>query len=235
MSCIQDCGFLSKVGPPPNLIVDLPPPPFPSFLQNSADFLFANNNGSCDFCNWAQGLDVPYIKVSRKGRSFDETAFFIAISACISVVIVTILFVVFIFRCKEAKVKPVPELFGKRLVTNNILSNTSSDTTLYANNSGDAQAAYNPTPQQQPKIMWSGLGNAGTSPYVLQHQPVNLESPELLSHYEYIDYGSVGHTYVYPVKVVHIMNDVDNAAHEKMVASFENCGFIDSESRATTL
>lgn len=237
--CIEDCGFLSEIGPPPNLIVNLPPPPVPSFLQSSADILLATNNGSCDFCNWAQGVDVPYIEVSRKGRAIDETTYFIAISACISVVIATTLLVIFIFRCKEAKVKPVPELFGKRVVTSSISSNASLDTTVYANTyrpTDVTTAASNPIAQQQPKTMWSGLGNIETSPYVLQHQPVNHESPELLSRYEYIDYGSVGHTYAYPVEVVHIMNDAENhAAHDTVAASFENSGFVDSENRATSL
>lgn len=229
--CIEDCGFLAELGPPPDLILNLPPPPVPSFLQTTAD-LFLATNGSCNFCSiWAKGVEVPYVEVKRKGQSNDDTTYFIAISACIGVIIMSILVIIAIIRCKESKIKPVPDPYGKRAHSTNIQPSI-GDTTLYANSSADGVI---PT-CAQPKVLWSGLGTAETSPYTLQHQPVSRDDPASFAHYEYIDYGSVGHTYAYPTEVVRIMNDGENhyCYPDSLDVSFENCGYVNSENNHAT-
>lgn len=35
MSCLIDCWELAELGPPPNIIEFIPPPPIPSFLQRA--------------------------------------------------------------------------------------------------------------------------------------------------------------------------------------------------------
>lgn len=51
-----------------------------------------------------------------------------------------------------------------------------------------------------PKALWSGLKNTDSSAYSLNHHPIN---PELLSHYERVDYGAVGQTRPLPSIVPH--------------------------------
>lgn len=54
-----------ELGPPPDIIAAMPPPPIPAFLRDPVDFLVASN-GSCDLCGWAGGDDVQLIEIARK-------------------------------------------------------------------------------------------------------------------------------------------------------------------------
>ncbi|KAF0300760.1 hypothetical protein FJT64_003269 [Amphibalanus amphitrite] len=60
-----ECALLEELGPPPDMILTLPPPPLPSFLAESAPQLM---NHSCGLCRWASGGAVDYVEMPRQDR-----------------------------------------------------------------------------------------------------------------------------------------------------------------------
>ena len=61
-----ECALLEALGPPPDMILTLPPPPLPAFLAESAPQLM---NHSCGLCRWAAGGAVDYVEMPRQGKA----------------------------------------------------------------------------------------------------------------------------------------------------------------------
>lgn len=57
-----ECALLEELGPPPDMILTLPPPPLPAFLAEAAPALM---NESCGLCRWAGGDAVDYVEMPR--------------------------------------------------------------------------------------------------------------------------------------------------------------------------
>lgn len=68
---------LCTLGPPPDMILRLPPPPIPSFLQQGSEFLTDSeaiifrphhNDSPCKhFCNW-RSEGVQYVEMPQQGN-----------------------------------------------------------------------------------------------------------------------------------------------------------------------
>lgn len=53
------------MGPPPDTILGIPPPPLPAFLQRAP---IVNNTSTCSvLCDWTAGPGVEYVELPRHG------------------------------------------------------------------------------------------------------------------------------------------------------------------------
>jgi len=53
------------MGPPPDTILAIPPPPLPAFLQRAP---IVNNTSTCSvLCDWTAGPGVEYVELPRHG------------------------------------------------------------------------------------------------------------------------------------------------------------------------
>ena len=59
-----ECAMLEALGPPPDMILTLPPPPLPAFLAEAPQLM----NHSCGLCRWAAGGAVDYVEMPRQGE-----------------------------------------------------------------------------------------------------------------------------------------------------------------------
>ncbi|XP_015592486.1 uncharacterized protein LOC107266482 [Cephus cinctus] len=100
---------LCKLGPPPNMILHLPPPPIPSFLQHASEFYpnseslpfppHVNDSPCKHLCDW-RSEGVQYIEMPQQGTVFDDTWLLVLISSCIGVIFVGILLAALLLKCK---------------------------------------------------------------------------------------------------------------------------------------
>ncbi|XP_008211279.1 uncharacterized protein LOC100679656 isoform X3 [Nasonia vitripennis] len=103
---------LCTLGPPPDMILRLPPPPIPTFLVHSSDYypgvgasdglpFFEHfNNSPCKHsCEWrAEG--VQYVEMPQQGTVFDDTWLLVLISSCIGVIFIGIVLAALLIKCK---------------------------------------------------------------------------------------------------------------------------------------
>lgn len=100
---------LCTLGPPPDMILRLPPPPIPSFLQQGSEFftdsetvIFRShhNDSPCKhFCNW-RSEGVQYIEIPQQGTVFDDTWLLVLISSCVGVICIGIILATLLLKCK---------------------------------------------------------------------------------------------------------------------------------------
>lgn len=185
MPCLMECDALVEMGPPPDLIVGMPPPPIPAFLRDPVALLMSSN-GTCDLCGWAENNDVQLMDMPEKYPAMDDMWYFVIVSAAVGAVLFGILIFIATLRCKEAKVKPVHDPCSK-------VEKVQCGSMVEPLPTPPQPMALPPGVQlgsgTGPKTLWSGLKGSEGSAYSLRHHPVG---PELLSHYERVDYGSVG-------------------------------------------
>lgn len=85
------CDVLRDLGPPPDMILNLPPPPVPPHLEeivsrlaaealalpdgdnrdSSSGFGFASTSSeasSCELCLWATGNNIGFVELAQKGE-----------------------------------------------------------------------------------------------------------------------------------------------------------------------
>lgn len=111
----MECETLYELGPPPDMILNIPPPPIPPFMEEFVARLAAeginiheDDNGfpeeekSCNLCQWANGNGVGFVELAQKG----ELMFFI----CCKIVQISYL----IFIPKEKSVYTRSALVKKR-------------------------------------------------------------------------------------------------------------------------
>ncbi|XP_066998258.2 uncharacterized protein [Anabrus simplex] len=97
-SCVE-CGDL---GPPPDTILGIPPPPLPAFLQRT---LTNNSNHTssspCSVqCDWTSGPGVEYVELPRQGPAMDDTWLLVLITSCVGVVLLGALLALFLLKCR---------------------------------------------------------------------------------------------------------------------------------------
>lgn len=97
-----------EVGPPPDTILSMPPPPLPSFLlPNSALATLAGNDSLPCFaafmCEIAPGVrqlaGVQFMELP--GRGIDDTLLLIIISVCVALILLGAIAVFIFVKCKE--------------------------------------------------------------------------------------------------------------------------------------
>ncbi|XP_017783897.1 PREDICTED: uncharacterized protein LOC108567751 isoform X2 [Nicrophorus vespilloides] len=116
MGCLGDCW---EIGPPPDSILFLPPPPVPAFLQNSLPDLLVSNTTcvSPQLCEaWREtvgdmvgvgGAGGDFIELPRKDveswsvSNIDDTWLLVLVASSIGVLLLGALLAMFLLKCRE--------------------------------------------------------------------------------------------------------------------------------------
>lgn len=76
----MECETLYELGPPPDMILNIPPPPIPPFMEDFVarlaaegidihqDSGFPEGEKACNLCQWASGNGVGYVELAQKGE-----------------------------------------------------------------------------------------------------------------------------------------------------------------------
>nr|CAD7266265.1 unnamed protein product [Timema shepardi] len=92
-STCSDCGNLH---PPPDAILNIPPPPLPAFLQ-----LAAPNVTPCSVqCEWNAEPGLEYVDLPRQGPVMDDTWLLVLVSSCVGVLLLGALLALFLLKCR---------------------------------------------------------------------------------------------------------------------------------------
>lgn len=108
--CENSCNFLDELGPPPDLILTMPPPPLPSFLQHMLleNFTMGNlEDGNCNFCHLfgGNGVDSEFTLPKPDVKSSDAWLGLVIASVLVCTLVGAFL-VVFIVKCRKWKMFP---------------------------------------------------------------------------------------------------------------------------------
>ncbi|BES93174.1 Hypothetical protein NTJ_05980 [Nesidiocoris tenuis] len=107
---MENCSEWLELGPPPDTILTLPPPPLPSFLQVSASNLSNCSNNLCDWAGAPQ-TGVQFIELAPPGLEgeLDDTWLFVLISCSIGVLLLGSMLALLLLKCREERnAKTVP-------------------------------------------------------------------------------------------------------------------------------
>ncbi|XP_037073076.1 uncharacterized protein LOC119094105 [Pollicipes pollicipes] len=208
-----ECALLAELGPPPDMILTLPPPPLPAFLAESAPALM---NQSCGLCQWAGGGAVDFVEMPRPGPAIDDTWFFVIICACVGLTLFGILLTIFCLRLKEQKKSRLGLDAADK--TKPPLGPARCEAVLYPS----AVAAPGGPSCRASRALWAGL-RTHENHYTIEHaQPVQQKAGSITaSSFEFPDdYSSVGYTTISPQAYragipegVHILPAHDNSAY----------------------
>ena len=73
----MQCDSLFELGPPPDTILNIPPPPVPPFMEEFVSRLSAQGiemeptftDDECSLCHWAtDGSSVGFVELAQKGK-----------------------------------------------------------------------------------------------------------------------------------------------------------------------
>ncbi|CAH1114380.1 unnamed protein product [Psylliodes chrysocephalus] len=228
MSCLGDCLDL---GPPPDSILFLPPPPVPSFLQQSLPDLLLNTT-PCSAAQICESTTAPnripesgdYMELPRKDvetwSGIGDTWLLVLVASSIGVLLLGALLAMFLLKCREMNMFGGNDCSSHRQMKNHpeprecsgvpSLNGTKmvhpSDTVLYHGSN-----------LQDNRMVWATLTPRGTQHFISENYPPDLiDYGDGEDHYETIDnVGAVPPVPPYP------------KALEK--SSFDNSGFLDYE------
>ncbi|KAI1284917.1 hypothetical protein HDE_12378 [Halotydeus destructor] len=104
--CTSSCSFLGELGPPPDMILSMPPPPLPPFMQHILAENFSSlmdSDGNCNLCHIFanRGVDSEYTlpnpetTVSKSWFTFVLTS-----TGCL---ILTLILVAMLIKCRKGK------------------------------------------------------------------------------------------------------------------------------------
>ncbi|CAL4123198.1 unnamed protein product, partial [Meganyctiphanes norvegica] len=121
------CDALLELGPPPDMILSMPPPPVPPNMEEfvsrlvalegiglgtSEDMLGFSADGEraeCNLCQWASGNSVGFVELARKGPLIDDTWFLVIISSCVAATLVGVILAIAFLKYREGKLKPLSD------------------------------------------------------------------------------------------------------------------------------
>ena len=78
----MECDALYELGPPPDMILNIPPPPVPPFMEEFISRLaseginvheettneYPKDDKPCNLCHWADGNGVGFVELAQKGQ-----------------------------------------------------------------------------------------------------------------------------------------------------------------------
>ncbi|XP_055713487.1 uncharacterized protein LOC129807910 [Phlebotomus papatasi] len=221
MACIGDCYDL---GPPPDMILSMPPPPLPSFLlpRSAIVSLTGNDSQPCFaafMCDPSPGprehSGIEFIELSHKNMGVEDTWLFVLISSCVGVLLLGAILAMILMKCRESynysyhdTTKPPMPVIGEPHLTpakphGSYLTGTMFYPSPNASHTLQQQLAHDN------RVLWAALTPHGTRHFVTD--------PYQEDHYEVVDY-SVGKP--------------DPPAHHTInrtpvKSSFDNSGFVD--------
>ncbi|CAG9562511.1 unnamed protein product [Danaus chrysippus] len=122
MSCGAECLSL---GPPPDSIVHMPPPPLPAFLANIANLTPPCRAAKCPpVHNTEDNALFPGVEYHELPRhepaGNDDTWFLVLITCCVAVLCIAALLALFLLKCREGRgckagATKAPTLYGTAL------------------------------------------------------------------------------------------------------------------------
>jgi len=154
--------FLNDLGPPPDAILRIPPPPVPHFIDS--DYVVAagmaltddpaNNDTLCHWCHWARLVDSTSITGSAGTEvALEDTWFFVILAACLMLTLGALLSGLVYLRLHGKTLKGAWD-FGIFLSDNasmlmNATSGDSGNVSSVGGVGSDAGSANKPCQQQQ--------------------------------------------------------------------------------------
>lgn len=172
---------------PPNAILNIPPPPLPSFLlAKSADI--ANNNSACFAANMCepsisgQAADhIEFIEIRNAHLGIEEPWFYVLICILCIVLLIGTVFAIILLKCRDSNCSyHQSNLKNQMQFTRERDGNGNSKQHVYGVGNGQLMPAYNPPLP----VLWATLTPNGTAQHFIAPEPYNQED-----HYEAIDYN----------------------------------------------
>ncbi|KAK9871373.1 hypothetical protein WA026_011629 [Henosepilachna vigintioctopunctata] len=245
MSCLGECLDL---GPPPDSILFLPPPPAPSILQHSLPDLLLNTTPcyASQLCDaWAPLNKFPdsgdYIELPRKEvetwSALDDTWLLVLIASSIGVLLLGALLAMFLLKCREMNMfggsdcslhsrdpRPIKVHEHRECPSTNTMNGHKM---IHPNES----TLYNGNALQDNRLVWAALTPGGrTQHFISENYPKEfVDYREADNHYETIDHLNIkpaipSHPPTYQMYQKGLPYQPPT---EK--SSFDNCGFVDYE------
>ncbi|XP_019867747.1 uncharacterized protein LOC109596617 isoform X2 [Aethina tumida] len=206
MGCLGECLDL---GPPPDSILFMPPPPVPDFLQHSLPELLLNTTPcwAAQICepspisNKVPDILEDYVELPRKDietwsvSGIDDTWIFVLVASSIGVLLLGALLAMFLLKCREMNMFGSSECSlharDHRPIKNHetrdcsTVSNLNSSKLVHPSDT----VFYHGTPSMQDnRMVWAALTPRGTQHFISENYPRDLlEYGEPEDHYETID------------------------------------------------
>ncbi|XP_014282012.1 uncharacterized protein [Halyomorpha halys] len=105
----ENCTACLELGPPPDRILTLPPPPLPAFLQLAGPNSSAPCNALCDsHLHGVHFVELPSHALSGSG-AIDDTWLLVLVTCSVGVLLLGFLLALLLLKCREERVgKTVP-------------------------------------------------------------------------------------------------------------------------------
>lgn len=225
------CVECLDMGPPPDTILGIPPPPLPTFLQRAPAF---NDTATCSvLCDWTAGPGVEYVELPRQGPAMDDTWLLVLIASSVGVLLLGALLALFLLKCRvERSGKGSLQLDGSTL--SKAKGVKGCEAVLYpCPSSGGAV-----TPDS--RVLWAALTPRGTTHHFTAEPPIYHQPYH--HHHSVPQYGStLQHqarslppiptspqhppSQISPYQITQITHQLPDT----LPVSFDNSGFIDSD------
>lgn len=209
-ACVGDC----ELGPPPDTILSLPPPPLPSFLLPRSAILSvaAGNNSQPCFAAFVcepsmsvfgsggsirEQSGIEFIELSHKG--IEDTWVFILVSSCVGVLLLGALLAFILIKCRDVTfgsfhphsdaslMKPPMPIIGSNLLYPNCSNGVGGMMMGGGGGGRHHQAGNNNSMTIDNRMLWATLTPHGTTRH---HIVANEDDGPMVNedHYEVVDY-----------------------------------------------
>lgn len=205
-ACVGDCF---ELGPPPDTILSLPPPPLPSFLlPRSAILSVAGNNSQPCFAAFVcepsmsvfgsggsirEQSGIEFIELSHKG--IEDTWVFILVSSCVGVLLLGALLAFILIKCRDVSfgsfhphsdgslMKPPMPIIGSNLLYPNCSTGVGGMMMGRQQQQQHPQMSGNAIDN---RMLWATLTPQGTRHHIVANEDSGPMMAE--DHYEVVDY-----------------------------------------------
>uniref|UniRef100_A0A1B6L408 Uncharacterized protein n=1 Tax=Graphocephala atropunctata TaxID=36148 RepID=A0A1B6L408_9HEMI len=143
------CAECLDLGPPPDSILAIPPPPLPNFLLRAP----ANHTTSCGaVCDWTSS-HAEFIELPVHGAPMDDTWLLVLVTSCVGVLVLGSLLALFLLRLKQ--------YFRER----------GAKVTLPPDHGKGCEAVLYPGTVPDSRVLWATLTPRGTAHHVAPPPP----------------------------------------------------------------
>lgn len=168
---------------PPNAILNIPPPPLPSFLlAKSSDTL---NNSACfasHMCEPSvsgQSDHIEFIEIRNANLGIEEPWFYVLICILCTVLLIGTILAIILLKCRDSNCSyQQTNLKHQIQFSRERDSNVHNKHNVYGMENG--QPSYNPPLP----VLWATLTPNGTAQHFIAPEPYPMED-----HYETVDYN----------------------------------------------
>ncbi|XP_037938049.1 uncharacterized protein LOC119671473 [Teleopsis dalmanni] len=228
-NCIGNCGH---VGPPPDSILSMPPPPLPSFLlPKTAVLALPTENDSqpcftpfmCESNAHPRESGVEFVELTGgNNNGLENTWLFVLISSCVGVLILGGLLAVILLKCRDTLFASCNFSYHDSNIKQGAMNTLGEPSKSNPFMAGGilypcTAAASRDTLQSQmandSRLLWATLTPHGTRHFITDYPSVNNAQE---GHYEVVDYRSKPQNHIYR-----------DYAKRTPIKSFDNSGFVD--------